>query len=204
MLKKINLLFILSLTTSLFFSCQSEKKKLPILGETEIFDNDTVYYSIEDFTFYKQDSAQVSLTDFKDKIVIADFFFTSCPTICPVMKKNMLKIQEKFKDDNRVLLISHSIDPKHDSVARLKIYGEKLGVIPEKWFLVTGEKREIYRMAKNYMVAAMEDENAPGGYAHSGALVLLDKKQRIRGYYDGTIESEIDLLIADIPLLFEE
>jgi protein SCO1/2 len=177
---------------------------LPILGETEIINGDTVYYQIENFSFTNQKNETVTNSNFANKIYVADFFFTSCPTICPIMKKNMLLIQEAYKNDVEVLLLSHSIDPKHDTPERLNDYGKRLGIIPEKWFLVTGDKSKIYEAAKMYMVAAQEDANAPGGYLHSGALVLIDKQKRIRGYYDGTIDSEVKALIKDIAKLQQE
>jgi protein SCO1/2 len=177
---------------------------LPIYGEKDIIGADTNYYSIPNFIFYNQDSLEITLQSFDDKIYIADFFFTSCPTICPIMKKNMMKVQEKYLNDDRVLLLSHSIDTKHDNVERLNSYGAKMGIYSNKWYLVTGHKKDIYTAAKNYMIAAQEDKNAPGGYLHSGALVLVDKQKRIRGYYDGTVVSEVALLMEDIDILLME
>jgi protein SCO1/2 len=135
---------------------------------------------------------------------VADFFFTSCPTICPIMKTQMLRVYEKYKDDERVVLLSHSIDPEHDTVEVLRDYGARLGIEADRWHLVTGNKEEIYKTAKLYGLAAMEDENAPGGFIHSGSFTLVDRQGRIRGYYRGTEEEAVDLLIDDIARLLNE
>lgn len=141
---------------------------------------------------------------FDGKIYVADFFFTSCPTICPIMKSQMLRVYEKFKDDERILLLSHSIDPEHDTVEVLKEYASGLGIDAKRWHLVTGAKEEIYDTAYLYKLAAMEDKNAPGGFIHSGSFTLVDPEGRIRGYYKGTEEEAVDRLIDDIGRLIDE
>lgn len=156
------------------------------------------------FAFLNQDSLPVTEASVKGKIHVMDFFFTSCPTICPRMKANMLTVYEEFEEDDRIMLVSHSIDTRHDSVPVLKDYAERMEVTAPRWNFVTGEKEEILGMAKAYMVAAMEDTTAPGGYAHSGAMILLDEERNIRGYYDGTSEGETKILIQDIAVLLNE
>lgn len=207
---KQNSFLLFSLLIFALSSCRlNDQPPLPILGEKDITFKevngktiaDTAYYQIPDFSFYNQDSLLVTAQNFENKVYVADFFFTSCPTICPVMKKNMLKIQEAYAQTPEVMLISHSIDPVHDTVMRLRSYGERMGIDSQKWYLVTGDKDAIYKTASDYMVSAAEDESAPGGYIHSGALVLIDQKRRIRGYYDGTIDTEVDALIRDIKRL---
>lgn len=141
---------------------------------------------------------------FAEKIYVADFFFTSCPTICPIMKTQMLRIYEKYKDDERIVLLSHSIDPEHDTVEVLRDYGGRLGIEADRWHLVTGNKEEIYKTARLYGLAAMEDKNAPGGFIHSGSFTLVDRQGRIRGYYRGTEEEAVDRLIDDIAWLLNE
>lgn len=203
------------LTTANACSQKEAKESLPILGRKEVLTKmvdgeevlDTVYHTIGDFAFVNQDSAVVTQEDFKGKVYVADFFFTSCPTICPVMKSQMLRVYEAFRDNDEVLLLSHTIDPEYDTVALLKDYAERLGVVDDntKWHFVTGEKEDIYEIGQNeYMVTAMEDEDEPGGFLHSGAFILVDKERRVRGIYDGTKEMEVNRLIKDIPLLLEE
>jgi protein SCO1 len=189
------------------------EKKLPIMGWRDVkqvsrdgkVGYDTIYHTIPDFAFVNQDGALVTNKTFHDKIYVADFFFTSCPTICPIMKTQMLRVYEKFKDNDDILLLSHSIDPVYDSVPVLKVFSDRLGVDSRKWHFVTGDKDEIYEIGeKSYMVTAQEDVDEPGGYLHSGAFVLVDKDRRIRGFYDGTKELEVDRLIRDIPTLLKE
>lgn len=154
-----------------------------------------------DFTLTNQDGAIITQKTLENKIYVTDFFFTSCPTICPKMTSQMLRIYEVFKGDKDVLLVSHSIDPTYDTVEVLSDYADRLDVKSDNWYFLTGDKSLIYDLADAYMVTAMEDETAPGGYAHSGAFILLDKNKQIRGTYDGTVSEEVDLLIKDIKKL---
>lgn len=189
-------------------ACQdtnSSEKELPILGRREVVNNDTVYHKIADFAFVDQDSSVVNQDTFKDKIYVADFFFTSCPTICPTMKTQMLRIYEEYQDDPAVALLSHSIDPEHDTVALLKEFAADLGVESNKWHFVTGEKADIFKHAQtSYMVTAAEDAAELGGFIHSGAFILVDKDRRIRGIYDGTNAEQVDRLMKDIEILKSE
>lgn len=192
------------------FSCNSSTKEsetLPILGR-RYFDEqkqDTVYHQVADFAFVNQDSTLITPETFDGKVYVTDFFFTSCPTICPVMKKEMLRVYEEFEENDDVAILSHTIDPEYDTVALLHDYAERLGVSSDKWHFVTGNKQDIYDMGlKSYMVTAMEDEEAPGGFIHSGAFILVDKDRRIRGMYDGTIPEQVDVLMNDIRRLLRE
>jgi protein SCO1/2 len=197
-------LSLLVLLTSLF-SCQEKEKRLPILGPREAQAGDTLYRTIPDFAFVDQDSSLVTPETFEDKIYVADFFFTTCPTICPKMKREMLRVYEKYKGNEKVKILSHSIDPKHDTVAVLKDYANRLGVDGSQWHFVTGDKEAIFDIAqKSYMVSALEDEREPGGVVHSGAFILIDSKRRVRGYYDGTNAEEVDKLMRDMDLLLQE
>ena len=136
---------------------------------------------------------------------MADFFFTSCPTICPVMKAQMLRVYDSIQNKPDVLILSHTIDPKHDTVAVLKEFADRLGVESSKWHFVTGEKDDIYKIGQtSYMVSASEDPAEPGGYIHSGAFILVDKERRVRGLYDGTKPDQVDRLINDIDVLLQE
>lgn len=199
--------FFILVVILLFFSCQNkEKERLRILGPRELSaTGDTIYFQVPNFHFLDQDSNWISWESVKGKIVVADFFFTSCPTICPKMKRSMKQIYDAFPGDTSIVFLSYSIDPAHDSVPVLKAYAEGLGVETIRWHFLTGSKDSIYYLALNgYMVAVQEDPQAPGGYVHSGLFILLDPQHRIRGYYDGTNPDEIQRLIADIKRLKKE
>ena len=193
-----------------FSSCQENEKRLPIEGPREVQavisgEADTIYHTIPDFAFVNQDSSVVTQDTFKDGIYVADFFFTTCPSICPIMKSQMLRVYEKYKGNDQVKILSHSIDPKHDTVAVLNEYANRLGVSSDQWHFVTGDKEEIFDLAqKSYMVSVLEDAEAPGGVVHSGAFLLIDSKGRIRGHYDGTVAEEVDKLMSDMDILLEE
>ncbi len=185
--------------------CQQEKK-LPFLGPKEVGEQgDTLYHKIPDFKFLNQDSLWVSQKDMAGKIYVADFFFTTCPTICPKMKTQLLRIYDKFAEDDRVRILSHTIDPEYDGVRVLKDYAKKLNITSPRWNLVTGKKSDIYRLGKkSYMVTAQEDANEEGGFVHSGAFILVDQNRHVRGIYDGTKEEDVNHLIEDMTLLLKE
>ena len=196
---------ILMLATIVFLSSCIKEKPLPIYGEREFNGQDTVYHTIGDFKFVNQDSVVVDKNTVKDKIYVADFFFTSCRTICPIMKTQMMRVYEEVKDDPEVLLLSHTIDPEYDTVALLHDYAERLGVSSTKWHFLTGNMDKIFEIAqKSYFTTAMADESEPDGFIHSGAFLLIDKQQRIRGKYDGTKSEDVDRLIKDIDRLKRE
>ena len=189
---------------TLFAACGKEKP-LPIFGEREVVGTDTVYHTIAPFQFVDQDSAVITNADFKDQVYVADFFFTSCRTICPIMKTQMLRVYEATAEMPDVKILSHTIDPAYDTVALLHDFAERLGVTSNRWHFVTGVKDSIYKIAQtSYFATAMEDKSEPDGFIHSGAFLLIDKKQRIRGKYDGTKEAEVNKLIADIKKLRRE
>lgn len=200
-------IFIAITTVIVTIACSTPKyeKVLPIMGRTEYVDNDTIYHSIKDFEFINQDSVIVNQATFEGKIYVADFFFTSCPTICPIMKTQMLRIYDTMRDFDDVAILSHTIDPEYDTVALLKDFANRLGVSTPKWHFVTGDKNKIFEQGqRSYMVTAIEDKSAPGGAIHSGAFILVDKKKHIRGFYDGTVPEEVDVLIKDITILRKE
>ena len=181
------------------------EKPLPIFGEREVNGSDTIYHTISDFSFVDQDSAEITKQTFEGKIYVADFFFTSCRTICPIMKTQMLRVYDSIENDPDVLLLSHTIDPEYDTVGLLRDYANRLGVKSNKWHFVTGDKDEIYKIAQtSYFATAMEDKSEPDGFIHSGAFLLIDKQKRIRGKYDGTIEADVDRLLRDIEKLKAE
>lgn len=194
-------LFALALT-----ACTEKKESpLPIYGEREVSGKDTVYHTIADFSFLDQDSIEVTNNTFQGKIYVADFFFTSCRTICPIMKTQMLRVYDSIQNDPDVLLLSHTIDPEYDTVGLLHEYAKRLGVNSAKWHFVTGEKDKIYKLAQtSYFSTALEDKGEPDGFIHSGAFLLIDTERRIRGKYDGTKEEDVNRLLADIRRLKNE
>ena len=206
------LLLFLLFPVVLAISCSSPSEKtsetaeLPILGERYVDDNqDTVYHSIADFAFINQVGDTIRKEDMVGKIYVADFFFTTCPTICPVMKKEMIRVYEQFKGEPNFRILSHSIDPSHDTQAVLKDYAEKLGV-PDAatWNFLTGDQEKIFEIGQtSYLTTTMADDMEPGGFLHSGAFLLLDQQGRIRGVYDGTKTDQVDRLLADIPKLLK-
>jgi len=197
--------YLLTALAALLLAACGEQKEtpepLPYLGNHEINGSDTVYHRIPDFAFVNQDSNTVTNETFEDKIYLADFFFISCPTICPKVKKQMLRIYDKYKNEDELMLLSHTIDPKRDTVGRLKQYAQNLGVDDSKWQFVTGEQDRIYEIADDYMSIAREDPEAPGGFDHSGWILLIDKEGHIRSFADGTDPEKVDRLLKEIDWL---
>jgi protein SCO1/2 len=189
------------------------EKRLPILGEREpvekVIDGktvvDTIYQTIPSFNFINQDSTVFTDKNLEGKIYVADFFFTSCTSICPIMHRNMLKVYQEFKDNNEVGIVSHTIDFKYDTPSKLKSYETKLGITGDQWQFLKGTKDSVYQLAeKNYLVAVSEDKTATDGYIHQGWFILVDKDKRLRGAYDGTKPDQVETLIADIKTLLKE
>lgn len=163
------------------------------------------YHKIADFELFNQNGDTITQADYKDKIYIADFFFTTCPTICPIMTGNMLKIQEQLKNDPDILLLSHTVIPVADSVPKLKKYALEKGVNDEKWNLVTGDKKQIYELArKSYLATKSDGDGGPYDMIHTENFILVDKEKRIRGFYDGTNSEAIEELMEDIKTLKAE
>ncbi|MHA7130241.1 SCO family protein [Algoriphagus namhaensis] len=214
-MKKLVPSFLLLLTILSFSQCNSGKEgsteTLPILGNfhvDEITENgqtayDTVYHEIAPFEFTNQMGQTVDKSTVEGKVYVADFFFTSCPTICPIMKKEMLRVYEAFDSNENFLILSHSIDPTYDTQEVLYDYASKLGIEDAKtWNFLTGDQEKIFEIGQtSYLTTAMADQNEPGGFLHSGAFVLVDQKGRIRGVYDGTKSDQVDRLLKDIPKL---
>ncbi|MDT0294442.1 SCO family protein [Mesonia ostreae] len=178
----------------------------PNMVNTELVDSTMQYvrkyHKIADFKLINQNGDTITQEDYTDKIYIADFFFTTCQTICPVMTDHMKKIQDEFKDDDEVLLLSHTVTPEIDSVPQLKKYARKKGVIDEKWNLVTGDKKQIYELArKSYFVVKSQGSGGPYDMIHTENFALIDNERRIRKFYDGTDPDAIDELIEDIATL---
>ena len=189
----------------------TSSQPLPILGERHVEEKsvngatvmDTVYHRIADFSFVNQLGDTITNASVAGKVYVADFFFTTCPTICPIMKKEMLRVYEKYQGHDDFKILSHSIDPVHDTPEVLKDYAEKLGIEDARtWNFLTGDQQKIYEIGQtSYLTTAMADQSEPGGFLHSGAFLLVDQQGRIRGVYDGTKSDQVDRLIRDIPKL---
>lgn len=210
--KKAGTLIAILLLPSLFYlflyTGANNYRTLPIFGPKEVDPknpSDTLYHSIPDFELTNQNGEQFSSEELDGKIYVADFFFVSCPTICPKMTTHMLELQKHFYDLKDFHLVSFTVNPEHDSVEVLKEYAQNIRAMDTVWDFLTGPKDLIYDLGyKGFMVNAMEDEAAPGGFLHSQWLVLVDKKGRIRGYFDGTSTTETNNLMDAIEILFKE
>lgn len=195
---------LLILTIS-FSACKQEgNTPLPILGFSEVVDGDTIYHKIPEFDFITQDSAAINNETLSESLYIADFFFMSCPSICPKVKQQMLRIYKRYEKEEIIKLVSHTLDPKRDTPERLKMYANNLGVETDKWMFLTGDKDDIYDIAADYFVSAYEDEEAPGGLDHSGKILLVDTKGHIRAFAEGTDPEDVTDFFSDIDKLLAE
>ncbi len=215
-LKRYGLLIIFFIVFSVvaissFNYVQTQEKKLPIYSPSmvsdELVEEDLryvkKYHRISDFSLLNQNGNNVTQEDYKNKIYVADFFFTTCPDICPIMTGNMLYLQENLKDTN-VMLASFSVTPKIDTVEVLKDYSSLKGVDDARWNLMTGDKKQIYDLArKSYLVAKAIPDGKNHGMIHTENFVLVDRDKRIRGYYDGTNIEDMNKLLDDIQILIK-
>ena len=195
---------------TLFYSALKPKKALPIYNPSmvnpELVDSTvqyiSKYHAIADFSFTNQNGKIITQKDYEGKIYVADFFFTTCGSICPKMTTNLVEIQKAFINNPKVMLLSHTVFPETDSVAVLKEYAIKNGVIDRKWNLVTGDKKQIYTMArKSYLAVKLGKPEELYDMVHTENFVLVDSKRRVRGFYDGTKKEDIERLIEDINFL---
>ena len=204
-------LFVLALIILSLSSCKQDKITMPYYNSAEftpewISDDDLrarAIHRIDTFTFRDQSNNLISNKDFDGKIYISNFFFTTCPGICPQMTANMAILQDTYKDDDRIKLISHTVTPWIDTVEQLRRYAKEYDVIPDKWHLVTGSKEAIYDLARNSYFAEKEIgvQLSSDDFLHTENFLLVDSKRHIRGIYNGTISSEIDRLTDDISIL---
>ncbi|MEM8523960.1 MAG: SCO family protein [Bacteroidota bacterium] len=189
----------------LLLSCSDRRDRLPFLGARTLVDGIEKPYQIPNFSFINQDSIIINNATFSDQIYVVDFFFTSCPTICPKMTQEMKRLHEHFLDYPEVAFISHTIDVRRDTVGRLKKYAENIGITnTEKWHFVTGDKEDIYEIADKYFNIVIEDSDAPEGFDHSGRFILVDKERHVRAFAEGTNPEEVDRLRADMEKLLKE
>lgn len=163
------------------------------------------YHTIAPFSMTNQNGKTITEKDYENVIYVADFFFTTCPSICPIMAKNMYTLQEKLVDLPQIKLLSFSVTPQIDSVAQLKRYALKNKVDDSRWNLVTGSKKEIYTLArKSFLVVKDDGDGGPFDMIHTENFVLVDTQKRIRGFYDGTQNEAMDDILNDIKLLLSE
>lgn len=197
----------------MFYNVFKPKEKLPIyqpnMVSFQLVDSTVQhvkrFHKIKDFSLVNQNGEKVTNENYRDKIYIADFFFTTCQGICPIMKENMIILQDKYKDDDQVYLLSHTVTPEIDTKEVLKKYSLEKGVIDSKWNLVTGDKKQIYNLArKSYLVAEDIEESELFEMIHTENFVLVDPERRIRGFYDGTDQESMNALIYDIKVLKKE
>ena len=214
--KVIGLFLILLLPTTIYFVLTTGKHNilhLPYYGNKDVVKvtengkekTDTIYHSIPDFSFTDQLGKTITQKDFEGKIYVTDFFFATCPGICPKMSAQLLRVQEKFEEYPDVMLLSHTVNPEQDTVAALAAYAEMVHANNERWHFVTGNKEDLYKQALyGYLLNASEDILAPGGFLHSEMFVLIDKQRHIRGFYDGTSVKDVNRLIDEIKVLIAE
>lgn len=194
-------------------SCsQSSKKQLPIYNPSDFnpglvdksLQNLSENHTVANFKLINQNGETITQDDYKDKIYVADFFFTSCQTICPIMTDNMAKIQKAYLDNDDIMFLSLSVTPDIDSIPVLREYADRKGVIDRKWNVTTGEKKHIYALArKSYFAVVEHGDGGVQDFIHTPNFILVDKQKRIRGIYDGTENDEIIRLIEDIKVLIE-
>ena len=194
---------------SIFYSILKPKETLPIYQPAQVNSKlvDTSiaykikYHTISNFSLINQNGDTITEAFYDDKIYVADFFFTTCQSICPIMTKNMKEVQDKLINDKEILLLSHSVTPEIDSVEQLKRYAISNQINDDKWNLVTGDKKQIYNLARKSYLAVEDDPLGNYDMIHTENFMLIDKKKQIRGFYDGTLDSEITRLLDDIEIL---
>lgn len=200
------------ITISLFYNVLKPKKSLPIYNPTDVnpelvdstMQHVEKYHTIQDFAFVNQNGKTITQKDYEGKIYVADFFFTTCGSICPKMTNNMAILQKTFLKNPKVMFLSHTVTPETDSVPVLKKYALEKGVVDSKWNLVTGDKKAIYTMArKSYLAVKLGQPNELYDMVHTENFVLVDAHKRVRGFYDGTKQEEMTRLTADINWLCE-
>jgi len=197
------------IAVSIFYSILKPKPNLPIYQPAEVnaklVDTSIVhkikYHTISDFNLINQNGDTITQDFYNDKIYVADFFFTTCQSICPIMTKNMKEIQEKLINDKEILLLSHSVTPEIDSVGQLKKYAIANEINDDKWNLVTGDKKQIYNLARKSYLAVEDSPLGDYDMIHTENFMLIDKRKQIRGFYDGTLDAEITRLLEDIEIL---
>lgn len=201
------LVAITGLAAVYFYNTSRHKpiRYLPYFGKSKPLNGDTVYHTVPDFDFLSQDAKHVTRNEVKGKIFVADYFFTTCGTICPVMKKQMHRVYNHYIGDDEIVFLSHTVNPENDTVEVLKEFAGRFNARPDKWYFLTGDKKKLYEMARQGYL--LDDGSGDGGhedFIHTQNFALVDKEFHIRGYYDGTDSVDINRLIREIDLLKQE
>lgn len=202
-----------------YYMLQPDEKLLPVINpidlETEMVDPDVLMqrkgygHTIGDFSFLNQDSIMITQKEIENKVFIAEYFFTTCGTICPIMNEQMQRVHEAYKSNDGVRILSFTVNPEVDNVERMKVYANEHGATGNKWHFLTGDKKDLYALARKsfFVLKPAEAQNlgdAGSDFIHTNNFVLVDRKKRIRGYYDGTSSTSVDSLIHDIGRLLKE
>lgn len=186
-------------------SCTSDPAQtLPYIGEPKMVEGQEVNHTIPDFSFIDADSAVVDNKALSNNIYVADFFFTYCPSICPKVKQQMIRVYDKYEKEDALKLVSHTLDPIRDDPQTLKEYAAGLGVDTNKWLFLTGDKTKIWDMAREYFVTVLADEEAPSGIDHSGKMILVDKDGHVRAFAEGTDPESVTKFLTEIDILLAE
>lgn len=181
---------------------------LPVITTAPVYTDGQVIsapYELPDFTFVNQHGNSVRTHDMKGKIKVVNFFFTHCPGICPAMSRNLQTVEQQYSSQDDVMILSYTVDPERDDVDRLSYYADVYSQKPDSWYFLTGDKKDLYALARRgYFISAQEGDGGEDDFIHSQKLILVDAKDQIRGYYDGTKSEEVDLLLYDIERLKDE
>lgn len=201
----LGILLVPSVSYLIISSGKNNYARLEIFGPREASSSgstDTIYHTVAPFKLSAHTGNEFSSEALRGKIYVTDFFFATCPTICPKMNMQMKRVQEAYKDDPEISLVSFTVNPEKDTVEALAAYAVEYGVIPGKWVFLTGDKKQIYDLARySFFITAMKGDGGPDDFVHSEKIVLIDKDSRIRGYYDGTDYESVNLLIDEIKVL---
>lgn len=187
----------------LFLACEAPIKELPVIGKPVMVNGKEEKHKIPDFEFVNQIGLTINNNSLKDQVYLADFFFTHCPSICPKVTKQMLRLHDRYKDNPKIQLVSYTLDPKRDTPQRLKEYADNLDVDHNKWWFLTGDKDELYDLSEKYFVVAYEDEDAPEGIEHSGKIIMVDQERHVRAFAEGTDPESVDKLMRQIDFFLK-
>jgi len=203
-------LLLISLFVGVLSCNQLSKKELPVYNPSDInpelvdraLQEKNSNHTVSDFELINQNGEVITQENYKDKVYVVDFFFTSCPSICPIMTNNMVKLQNEFLNTKEVMFLSLSVTPDIDSIPVLRKYATDKGVIDSKWNVTTGKKKHIYELArKSYFAVVEQGDGGLQDFIHTPNFILVDKKKQIRGIYDGTDDDEIERLVNDLKIL---
>lgn len=212
------IILVIGVFTAYYMTKSSqEKKQLPVIQprdvNSEMVDPELIDmgigHRIEEFSFLNQNNEEITLKDVEGKVFVAEYFFTTCQTICPVMTEEMTRVQKEFKGNEDVKILSFTVDPEVDDVEVMNAYAKEHNAVDGQWHFLTGEKKDLYKLARNsfFVLKPAEAQNlgdAGSDFIHTNNFVLVDQELRIRGYYDGTSSEEVDILMEDIQILLKE